>query len=172
MKIFIILYIAFAGASALSADLKVSDVFEDKGSLVVETKDGMHKVDVEQIMEQGPGYEIKLNQRSFLDGNKRILRRQLKLEEEIELKKLQYEAQTAYEKRDYSSAWSKVNQAQEIDPWSTQLMNMKGSILYLTGSPELAIAYWKESLKIHDNQPFLKTTIDRITATLKKGVKP
>ncbi len=150
-------------------EVTVESVYEDGDYIVLETDAGIQKIKLKEALKNEESYNIKVHERAFIKTDKKILKRALTLAEKTKLHRLLYSAELSYQKKDFEKAWKLVEKAQRIDPWNTKLINMKGSILFVTGAKELAVEHWKYSLQIKPKQPELATLIVKYSETEEKA---
>ena len=157
-------------------EVSVNEVYEEDGHLVVETENGVRRIKMTDALKNELNFEIKIHDRKLIEGEDKVIRRSLTLEERSELRKTIVEARKLYKEKNYTQAWDKVNLGQKIDPWNVTLLNMKGSILYVTGSEQLALDHWKKSLEVKPKQDRLTKLVRKVEAKLNKeskiGTKP
>ena len=157
-----------AGAETKLKTVTVNEVYEDNGYLVVETDKGVRRIKMNDALKNSLNFEIKVHDRELIEGEGKVIRRALTLEERTALRKTIVEARSFYKSKRYTQAWDKVNEGQKIDPWNITLLNMKGSILYVTGSQELALSHWHKSLEVKPKQPKLTNLVEKVEAKLAK----
>ncbi|SMF00046.1 hypothetical protein [Pseudobacteriovorax antillogorgiicola] len=172
MKHIALIVAGLLSSQALSATgvlkkVEIKEIYENNGEMIIETEKGVHRIKIDDALKNESSYDIKLHERNFIDDESQfILRRELSLKEKTKLTRLLFNAKSDYSKRNFEKSLKQVDEALDIDPWNFELFNMKGSIMYMMGSPELALKYWQKSILINENQEKLKSTIAKVESEI------
>ena len=158
------------GVAAANEDISV---YEDEGTIVVTTPDGVRRLVGAKDLIDRQVYDIKLEPDPFVaakrdkaaDTKAQSERETAKngadeppskdaptLADKARVSRLLFEANTHFYKGEFHLAWGLVDEAEAIDPKSYQVLTMKGSLLFQAGAKDLAVQYWQESLAVNPDQ--------------------
>lgn len=152
-----------APGSSISTSL---EVYESSNDLVLVEPEGPRKLVAPRKLQTNGRYIIRMKKDAPLAAVEEKPK-QATQEELIKARKYLFDANEAFFKGDLQKAWSMIDEAEKLDPENYRIKSMKGSLLYRTGSKDLAIPLWEQSLAINPDQPEIRRILEKSKEELK-----
>lgn len=84
------------------------------------------------------------------------------LADKVKARRLLTEANQAFFRGDLPRSWQLIDQAEGLNPHDHKILSMKGSLLFKTGSKDLAVQLWQSSLQQNPNQPDIAALLKQV----------
>ncbi len=142
------------------------EVYENNSDLVLVEPEGPRKLVAPKKLQSNGRYIIRMKK----DAAMPVVEDKAKeptQEELISARKYLFDANEAFFKGDLQRAWALIDEAEKLDPENYRIKSMKGSLLYRTGSKDLAIPLWEQSLATNPDQPEIRKILEKSKEELK-----
>lgn len=136
-------------------------VTKSDGDLVLVEKKGTTRLITPSTMFKRGRFSVRVPRpKAVVESPAEVKLKTPSVTDRVNAQKYLFAANQAFFDSELDKAWALVDRAEQLDPTDHRIMNMKGSLLYRTGSKDLAVALWKQSLKARPDQPDIKKMLE------------